>query len=203
MIIIKIIYFSLQTTAFSNVKENKIIEITSLKEVEKVLENEKVQTNDLILLNTGILFDFSKRKKDGKSYESINKQSKSFKEEKPPLLLKNEEYKNIVNNYIKKYPLFILLHKGLVENIFYFTENSQNKILLPVKISRENKQQPVLIGNVLYGCFVKEEILIVLLNFYKQKSKRVFYITYGNPIIPSINSFQEIIIISLKDKKKY
>ena len=94
-----------------------------------------------------------------------------------------------------------------MEDITYFSEAIKNKdkLFLPVKIyskgyKNKNSRDPVLIGGILYGNFIREDLLIFLLSFYKKITfKKVFLITYGEPHFTCFDPHQEVIIISIED----
>lgn len=177
--------------------DTQLMEIQTINNLDDAFKQLQIDGNDLILISTSLLLDFSQRKKKThKKKTSLNAPLLT------PLPLKKEEYKGIVNNYLKKYPLCFLFHKGQVEviNYFHMPDNiKKSKLFLPVKMRSYNRD-PVLMGNILYGNFVREEVLIHLLCFYKKLNcRRVIYITYGKPNINLLNSQQHLMVISVKD----
>ena len=202
MKIIKIIHISLISfVAFAPIKNIK----TKFINLENILSKENIDPKrDLILFSTSILLKLPERKKNKKLPKEYERK-KTIKYTPTPLPLKAPENVNIINNLFKKYAYFFLLHKGFYENITYFSEAIKNKdkLFLPVKMyskGNNSTRDPVLIGGILYGNFIREDILIFLLGVYKKiQFKKVLLITYGEPHFTCFDAHQEIIIITIED----
>jgi hypothetical protein len=208
MIIKKIIILNICLYLNICLNTNKTIQINSLTEIENILIKEKIDIQCPIFFHSNLVLQFVKKNKIHKDHD--NKKFDHEKKKKINFFLRKEEDKVIVNNLIKKYINFFLLHKGKIEDINFFTLKNQDKINLPVKISNNSKYKsrygdntPALVGNILYCNFFREDLMIFLLLFYKKLvCKKIVIIIYGDNIFYNYNSSYEILIISLNPNHK-
>jgi hypothetical protein len=181
----------------SNFTSKKIIEIKNLNEVENIIIKElkidKSDKNTIILLDSRILFYYEKsdyKKTDNK----LNK--KDYVKKKKSPILKNKEYKEIVENLILKLNNFYILKTGFQEEI-KLINNTYEVFYLPIR-QKQQEKDPVIIGKIIFDAFIRPEVIIYLINLYKKiQIKKIIYITNNKNINFDFSNKEEVVTIFL------